>query len=101
MRFIATGGNITSAVLVKFLNYLLYSTGRPVFLVLDNHFVHRTTEVYDFIKSTKGRLRLFFLPPCSPKHNPDKHAWNYPKNQKIGKLCTKNIFELLKRVESP
>jgi transposase len=27
------------------------------------------------VASTKGRLRLFFLPPCSPELNPDEQVW--------------------------
>ncbi|MGB3224615.1 MAG: IS630 family transposase [Desulforhopalus sp.] len=100
MRFMATEGNVTSTVFIEFLKCLLYKANRPVFLILDNHSVHRSKEVRDFVKSTNGKLHLFFLPPYSPELNPDEHVWNYLKNHKIGRQSTKNGFELSKRVES-
>ena len=71
-----------------------------VFLIVDNHSVHRSEEVRDFVKSTEGKLRLFYLPPYAPELNPDEHVWNYLKNHKIGRQMTKNGFALAKRVES-
>jgi transposase len=100
MRFMATEGSVTSAVFIDFLKCLLHKANRPVFLIVDNHSVHRSQEVHKFVKSTKGKLQLFFLPPYSPELNPDEHVWNYLKNHKIGRQSTKNGFELSKRVES-
>lgn len=100
MRFMATEGSVTASVFIDFLKRLIYKANRPVFLVLDNHSVHRSKEVREFVKSTAGKLRLFFLPPYSPELNPDEHVWNYLKNHKIGRQTTKNGFDLSKRVES-
>jgi transposase len=100
MRFMATEGNVTSSVFIEFLKCLLHKAERPVFLVVDNHSVHRSGEVREFVKKQKGKLRLFFLPPYSPELNPDEHVWNYLKNHKIGRQTTKNGFELAKRVQS-
>ncbi|WP_136810871.1 IS630 family transposase [Desulfosediminicola flagellatus] len=100
MRFMSTDGNVTATVFIEFLKRLLYKANRPVFLILDNHSVHRSKEVREFVKSRAGKLRLFFLPPYSPELNPDEHVWNYLKNHKIGRQCTKNGFDLFKRVES-
>lgn len=100
MRFMATEDNVTSTVFIEFLKCLLHKANRPVFLILDNHSVHRSKEVREFVNSTEGKLHLFFLPPYSPELNPDEHVWNYLKNHKIGRQSTKNGFELSKRVES-
>ncbi len=35
--------------------------------------------------STKGRLRLFFLPPYSPELNPDEQVWAEVKAKGIGR----------------
>nr|WP_319586815.1 transposase [uncultured Desulfobulbus sp.] len=35
---------------------------------------------------TKGKLRLFYLPPYSPKLNLDELVWNYLKNNHIGRM---------------
>ena len=100
MRFMATEGNVTATVFMEFLKRLLYKANRPIFLIVDNHSVHRSQAVREFVKSTEGKLRLFYLPPYSPELNPDEHVWNYLKNHKIGRQSTKNGFELSKRVES-
>ncbi|MEV0591185.1 transposase [Nonomuraea cavernae] len=46
-----------------------------MFLILDGHPVHRSAETKAFVKSTKGRLSIFFLPPYSPELNPDEWVW--------------------------
>jgi len=99
LQFMATEGSVTSMVFIEFLKRLIHKATRPVFLVVDNHSVHRSTEVREFVKSTEGKLRLFYLPPYSPELNPDEHVWNYLKNHKIGRQTTKSGFDLSKRVE--
>lgn len=100
MRFMATEDRVNSAVFIEFLKRLLTNATRPIFLIVDNHSVHRSSEVREFVKSTNGRLRLFYLPPYAPELNPDEHVWNYLKNHKIGRQSTKNGWELYKRVDS-
>jgi DDE superfamily endonuclease len=59
---------------------------RPVFLLVDGHFVHRSRAVTDYTAGTNGRLRLLRdcsataprllrLPSYSPELNPDKWVW--------------------------
>lgn len=100
MRFMATEDRVNSAVFIEFLKRLLTNATRPIFLIVDNHSVHRSSEVREFVKSTNSRLRLFYLPPYAPELNPDEHVWNYLKNHKIGRQSTKNGWELYKRVDS-
>ena len=100
MRFMATEENVTAPVFIDFLKRLIDKAAAPIFLIVDNHSVHRSREVREYVKSTDGRLRLFYLPPYSPELNPDEHVWNYLKHHKIGRQTTKNGFELSKRVES-
>lgn len=100
LRFMITEENVTASVFIEFLKRLIHKSERHVFLIVDNHAVHRSREVCEFVKATNGRLKLFFLPPYSPELNPDEHVWNYLKNHKIGRQSTKNGFELSKRIES-
>lgn len=51
----------------------------------DDHPSRRAPKVFEFVRSTKGKLRLFFLPPYSPELNPDELVWNHLKNQGVGK----------------
>lgn len=100
MRFMAVEENVTSSIFIDFLKRLIDRASGPIFLIVDNHSVHKSKEVREFVKGTEGKLRLFHLPPYSPELNPDEHVWNYLKNHKIGRQTTKNGFELSKRVES-
>lgn len=99
MRFMVTEDSVNSSVFITFLKRLIAGASQPIFLIIDNHPVHRSTEVRDFVKNTQGKLRLFYLPPYSPELNPDEHVWNYLKNHKIGRQTTKNGWELYKRVD--
>jgi transposase len=98
MRFMATEGNVNAEVFIEFLKRLIANAEDPIFLVLDNSSVHRSKEVRNYVVSTNGRLRLFFLPPYSPELNPDEHFWNYLKNHNIGRQVTTNGWDLYTRV---
>jgi transposase len=100
MRFMVTEGSVNSSVFIEFLKRLIVKAERPIFLIVDNHSVHRSKEVRKFVKSTGGKLRLFFQPPYAPELNPDEQVWNYLKNHKIGRQSTKNGWDLYKRVDS-
>ena len=98
MRFMATEKSVNSSVFIEFLKRLIANAKRPVFLILDNSSVHRSNEVRQYVQSTEGRLKIFFLPPYAPELNPDEHVWNYLKNHKIGRQTTANAWDLYKRV---
>jgi transposase len=98
MRFMATEKSVNAEVFIEFLQRLIINAEHPIFLILDNSSVHRSSEVRTFVESTKGKLRLFFLPPYSPELNPDEHVWNYLKNHNIGRQTTTNGWEFYKRV---
>jgi transposase len=46
---------------------------------VDGYPIHRAVKVKKFVASTDGMLRLFFLPPCSPKLKLDESVWNHVK----------------------
>lgn len=70
MRFMLTDKNVNNEMYVEILRRLLVGANKPVLLVVDGHSVHRSRAVKQFVISTKGKLRLFFLPPYSPEVNP-------------------------------
>jgi len=67
----ATEKTVNSEVFYEFLARLIANAEAPVFLIVDNHSVHRSVKVREYVSSTKGKLRLFHLPPYSPELNPD------------------------------
>jgi transposase len=85
MRFMITEKNCTTPVFIQFLQRLIFKQNFPVFLIVDGHPVHKSKKVKKFVESTKGKLKLFFLPGYSPELNPDETVWSYVKHHIIGK----------------
>ncbi|GHT90429.1 hypothetical protein FACS1894137_19760 [Spirochaetia bacterium] len=85
MRFMVTEKNCTIPVFIDFLKRLIYKQKKPIFLIVDGHSVHKSKKVKEFVDSTKGKLKLFFLPGYSPELNPDETVWSYVKHHTVGK----------------
>lgn len=100
MRFMAFEGKMNAEKFVEFLERLIYKADTPVFLILDGHPVHKSRLVKEFVQKTKGRLRLFILPPYSPHLNPDEWVWNWLKRHKLGKTSVAGPDQLKQVVKS-
>jgi transposase len=85
LRFMLTTRGVNTAVFIEFLRRLIRYAKRPIFLIVDGHPTHRSSEALRYVESTQGRLRLFFLPPYSPELNPDEMVWNEVKRNKVGR----------------
>lgn len=94
MRFMTVKGRMNADKFIEFLERLIKNADNPVYLIVDGHPVHRSTRVRTFVESTKGTLKLFYLPPYSPELNPDEQVWNHIKNHKIGKKVVKSQDDL-------
>jgi transposase len=76
---------LNGPVFIDFCRRLLHDTPGPVFLVLDDHPVHRSNAVKQFAASTEGRLGLCFLPGFSPELDPGEWVWKNIKHDRIGR----------------
>lgn len=97
LRFMAFDGRLNAEVFCDFLKRLLHNADKPIYVIVDNHPVHRSYKVRDFVESTKGRLKIFFLPPYSPELNPDELVWANLKKH-IARAPLKDLNDLKKRV---
>jgi transposase len=97
-RFMTVEGRMNAEKFIEFLKRLIHNAPHPVFLVVDRHPSHRAKKVLTFVRSTKGRLRLFFLPPYAPDLNPDEHVWNHLKNHGVGKQAIRSRDQFRKVV---
>jgi len=97
-RFMTVEGRMNADKFIDFLERLLHNAKRPIFLIVDRHPAHRAKKVLEFVRSTQGRLRLFFLPPYSPELNPDELVWNNLKNHGIGKRLIRSRDHLKQTV---
>lgn len=100
MRFMIVHERVTATVFIAFLRRLLHKADRPVFLIVDGHPTHKAVAVSRFVESTKGKLRLFFLPPYSPELNPDEHVWNDLKNNAVGRIPVTGPDQMKKTARS-
>jgi transposase len=97
MRFMTYTGKMKAPLFCEFLTRLIHNASSKVFLILDGHPVHRSSLVRKFVATTKGKLRLFFLPPYSPELNPDELVWNNVKG-KIGRSSLKGPDDFHEKV---
>lgn len=100
MHFTTFTGKMDADVFITYCRDLLHDDGGIVFLVIDGHPVHRSRAVKEFAASTKGKLRLFFLPPYSPELNPDEWVWKNVKHDRIGKTAITSFDDLRDKAES-
>lgn len=53
-----------------------YPEAKVIHVILDNYCIHKTRQVDVSLATEQGqRLRLHFLPPYCPDHNPIERAW--------------------------
>lgn len=97
-RFMTVKGKVGAPQFIEFIARLLHGMSRMVFLIVDNHPVHRAKSVKAFAESVKGRFRLFYLPSYSPELNPDERVWNDLKNNAVGKHSFTSPEQLAKAV---
>ena len=98
LRFMVVKGKVNGPKYIEFLQRLIHNAPRPIFLIVDGHPVHKARTVKDFVASTEGRLRLFYLPPYAPELNPDEQVWNHVKNHGIGRGAVAGFDHLKKMV---
>ena len=72
----------------------------PYFFIVDGHPAHRAKVVQKFIKSTKGRIELYFLPPYAPDLNPDEFVWNHLKQNGLAKKPLRQNESLSRRINA-
>lgn len=94
LHFSFLSGNLNSEMFINYLKMLMHDIPEPIFLIVDGYGPHKSKETLDFVKSTEGRLNLFFLPPYSPELNPDEWVWKSIKHDWVGKTASRTIVEL-------
>ena len=85
------GKRFDSDDIIQFLRQILKehpTTKRHLVIVMDNAPCHKSKKTLDFIESQKN-LHVFFLPPRSPKFNPDEQVGGYLKHH--GLKSPKNL----------
>jgi hypothetical protein len=74
-----------AGIFIRFLRRLHKQLRRRVILIVDNHRVHRSKRVNDWLKTMEGKIELCFLPAYSPDLNPDEMLNQDVKTNAVGK----------------
>jgi len=86
LRFMLHDGSVNATVFLTFLKRLMVGATRPIYLIVDGHSIHKAKMIKDYVASTEGMLRLYYLPPYSPLLNPDEVVWAHVKREVSGQL---------------
>lgn len=100
MRFMLYRENMTSEVLIRFMQRLIKDAGRKVFLVLDNLRVHHSKVVQAWLEEHREEIEVFFLPSYSPELNPDEFMNGDLKMKMSSSEPTRGGEQLKKKVVS-
>jgi hypothetical protein len=89
----------TAPVFIEFMHRLVRQTESwKVFLIVDNHPVHHSNIVTEWVEKNDGRIRLFFLPSYSPELNPDEILNQDVKANASGRMRAKAQAVLIQNV---
>jgi transposase len=100
VRFMLYQENMTSQVFIKFLSRLAKDAKRKVFLVLDNHRVHHSKIVKEWLELHKEQIELFYLPSYSPELNPDEYLNGNLKQKIRSGMPARSQKDLIKKTRS-
>ena len=70
---------MSAELFIAMLGQIMRRRQKPLFLILDSLPAHKAKVVQNYVKSTGGKLELYFLPGYAPELNPDELVWNYMK----------------------
>ena len=92
-----TNAKFNSISFISFLTLLLNSITGEINLILDNHSVHHSKAVNEFMKKHE-RLHPVFLPEYSPDLNPKENFWNYLRSKYLNNKVFGTVDEMAKGV---
>jgi len=72
-------GAMSAELFITMLGQIMRRRKKPLFVILDSLPAHKAKVVQNYVKSTGGKLELYFLPGYAPELNPDELVWNYMK----------------------
>ncbi len=98
LAFMVFDRRFTASVFVAFLRRLVRQAGRKVFLIVDEHPVHRSASAKRWLRRHRRKLHLFFLPGYSPELNPDELLNQDVKTNAVGRKRPRDKGELVGNV---
>jgi hypothetical protein len=100
LNFMVFKERFTAPVFLEFLRRLLRQSDRRIYLIIDNHPVHRSLKVKNWVKENEERLRIIFLHSYCPQINPDELLNQDVKSNAVDRHRPGNQTELMSKVRS-
>jgi len=100
LAFMVFQGKFKAPVFVEFMKRLLKQFDGRIYLIVDGHPVHKSSEARCFADQHKPRLRLIRMPGYCPELNPDELLNQDVKTNGLGKSRPTNRTELMATVRS-
>ena len=107
VRYMLYEDSMNQQRLITFMQRLIHTSKKKVFLILDNLKVHHGKIVARWISCHQDDIRLFFLPPYAPESNPDEylnhdlklsvHSGDLPVNRSDIRHKTNSFMRTLQR----
>ena len=98
LSFMVFKRRFVTDVFLQFLRRIVKQAGRRVFLIIDNHPVHRSRKVQRWLAAHAHTIRVFYLPGYSPELNPDEMLNNDVKANAAGRRRPHNQKKLMQNV---
>ena len=95
LHFMVFKEGFCAQVFLKFLRRLLRQVERRMYLIIDSHPVHRSTELKSWLDKNTHRIRVFFLPGYSPELNPDELLNQDVKTNAVGRRRPRDQAEMV------
>jgi transposase len=100
LAFMIYRERFTSQVLIRFMRRLLRQNTGKIFLVIDNHPVHRSKAVKQWVEERSERLKVYYLPGYSPELNPDELINQDVKSNAVGRNRVRDVKQLVANVRA-
>ncbi|WP_434977877.1 IS630 family transposase [Daejeonia sp. YH14] len=73
VQFMIYSDTMNAERFIEFMQQLIKSSSKKIYLILDNLRVHHSKIVKQWVEEHKDKITLFFLPSYSPERNPDEY----------------------------
>lgn len=98
LRFMVFRESFKINIFLTFLRRLVRQQTKKIFLIVDQHPVHRSKKVCNWLKKHVKQIQVFFLPGYCPELNPDELLNQDVKGQALSKQRPTSQDEMLKCV---
>jgi len=93
-------GGMSADLFAAMLKQIMRRRRKPLFVVVDSLPAHKAKLVRDYVETTDGKLKLYFLPGYAPELNPDELVWSHMKRTGTAKRPLASNELLQERIEA-